>query len=95
MKTILKKNTKTIFYNLENGSWIETKLKANHLGLKWVSLYGYKKIGIIDKEAKKEMFLDWFNNFLSTERFREYYNLGMSETENIIDRGRELNWNKK
>ena len=47
-----------------------------------------------DKEIE-EMYLDWFNNFLSTERFREYYNLGMSEAENIIDRGRELNWNKK
>jgi len=47
-----------------------------------------------DKQVS-EMYLDWFNNFLSTERFREYYNLGMSETENIIDRGRELNWNKK
>ena len=47
-----------------------------------------------DKEIE-EMYLDWFNNFLSTERFREYYNLGMSEAENIIDRGRKLNWNKK
>ena len=47
-----------------------------------------------DKEIE-EMYLDWFNNFLSTERFREYYNLCMSEAENIIDRGRELNWNAK
>lgn len=47
-----------------------------------------------DKEIE-EMYLDWFNNFISTERFREYYNLGMSEAENIIDRGREINWKDK
>ena len=89
MKTILKKNTKTIFYNLENGSWIETKLNANHLGLKWVSLYGYKKIGIIDKESKKEMFLDWFNNFLSNERFAEHYQINQNTATRIINEARE------
>ena len=88
-KTILKKNTKTIFYNLENGSWIETKLNDNHLGLRWVSLYGGKRIGIIDKEAKKEMFLDWFNNFLSTERFAEYYQINKNTAIRIINEGRE------
>jgi len=34
-----------------------------------------------------DMYLDWFNNFLSTEKFREYYDLGMAEAENILDRG--------
>ena len=38
-------------------------------------------------EEVHEMYLDWFNNFLSTEKFREYYDLGMAETENILDRG--------
>ena len=46
-----------------------------------------------DKEIE-EMYLDWFNNFLSTERFREYYNLSIAEAENIIDRGREINHSK-
>ena len=33
----------------------------------------------------EDMYLDWFNNSLSTEKFREYYGLGMAEAENIID----------
>ena len=42
-----------------------------------------------DKEAH-EMYLEWLNNFISTEKFSEYYNLGMAETENILDRGRKV-----
>jgi hypothetical protein len=41
------------------------------------------------------MYLDWFYNYESTSKFSDAYDLGMSEAENIIDRGRELNWNKK
>ena len=43
------------------------------------------------KEVYEEMYLDWFNNFLSTDRFREYYNLSMAEAENVIDQGRKIN----
>ena len=43
----------------------------------------------------EDMYLDWFNNFLSTERFREYYGLGMAEAENIIDQGRKINHKRK
>jgi len=43
------------------------------------------------KEVYEEMYLDWFNNFLSTDKFREYYNLSMAEAENIIDEGRKIN----
>lgn len=42
-------------------------------------------------KTTEEMYLDWFNNFLSTEKFREYYNLSMTEAENVIDQGREIN----
>ena len=42
-----------------------------------------------DKEVH-EMYLDWLNNFISTEKFSEHYNLGMAETENILDRGRKV-----
>tara|TARA_R110000824_G_scaffold52616_2_gene145853 strand:- start:646 stop:807 length:162 start_codon:yes stop_codon:yes gene_type:complete len=38
------------------------------------------------------MYLDWFNNYLSTEKFAEHYNLSMVEVENILDRGRKLNY---
>ena len=37
-----------------------------------------------------DMYLDWLNNFISTENFREHYDLGMAETENILDRGRKI-----
>lgn len=47
-----------------------------------------------DKQVS-EMYLDWFYNFESTSKFSDAYDLSMSEAENIIDRGRELNWNKK
>ena len=43
----------------------------------------------------EDMYLDWFNNCLSTEKFREYYGLGMAEAENIIDQGRKLIIKKK
>lgn len=37
------------------------------------------------------MYLDWFNNFLSCEAWREHYNLTIAEGENILDMGRQLN----
>ena len=37
-----------------------------------------------------DMYLDWFNNFLSTGKFAEHYDLSMAEVENILDRGREI-----
>jgi len=43
------------------------------------------------KKECQEMYLDWLNNFLSTTRFAEYYNLGLSEVENILDVGRRYN----
>jgi len=41
-------------------------------------------------EEVHDMYLDWFNNFLSTGKFAEYYDLSMTEVENILDRGREI-----
>ena len=41
------------------------------------------------------MYLDWFNNFLSCEAWREHYDLGMGEGENILDIGRQLNHIRK
>tara|TARA_R110000803_G_scaffold10308_6_gene31712 strand:- start:6376 stop:6942 length:567 start_codon:yes stop_codon:yes gene_type:complete len=43
------------------------------------------------EQQKINLFLDWANNFLSTSAFMEYYDLSMSECENLIDEGRELN----
>lgn len=44
-----------------------------------------------DKEAE-QMYIEWFNNYLSTGKFAEDYNLSMTEVENILDRGRALNY---
>jgi len=41
-------------------------------------------------EEVHDMYLDWFNNFLSTGKFAEYYDLSMTEVENILDRGRKI-----
>ena len=42
------------------------------------------------EEEVHDMYLDWFNNFLSTDKFAEHYDLSMTEVENILDRGREI-----
>ena len=47
-----------------------------------------------NKEAE-QMYLEWFNNYLSTGKFAEDYNLSMTEVENILDRGREIHNNKQ
>jgi len=41
------------------------------------------------------MYLDWFNNFLSCDAWRQHYNLGIAEGENILDIGRQLNQIRK
>ena len=37
------------------------------------------------------MYLDYFNNFLSIERFAEYYNLSVTDADEIIKQGRTIN----
>ena len=37
------------------------------------------------------MYLDWFNNYISTETFMQRYNLSVVECENVLDEGRKLN----
>jgi len=44
-------------------------------------------------KQKEEMYLDWYNNYLSTNLFSEHYELSNSETENIIEEGRRINHN--
>jgi len=43
----------------------------------------------------EEMYLDYFNNFISTQRFSEYYDLSMDEAKTIIIVGRKINHEKK
>tara|TARA_R100000541_G_scaffold12854_4_gene21425 strand:- start:51 stop:278 length:228 start_codon:yes stop_codon:yes gene_type:complete len=46
------------------------------------------------KEAYDEhldfIFMDWFNNFLTVERFAEYYDLEIKQAKKAIDAGREI-----
>jgi hypothetical protein len=41
------------------------------------------------------MYLDWFNNFLSCQAWRDHYGLEMAEGENVLDIGRQLNHIRK
>jgi hypothetical protein len=40
------------------------------------------------------MYLDYVNNFLTVERFAEYYDLTIEEANLIIDKGRIINNSK-
>ena len=37
-----------------------------------------------------EMYLEWFNNYLTTDKFSEHYHLSKKQCENIFNRGRKL-----
>ena len=35
--------------------------------------------------TKREMYLDWVNNFLTVERFAQYYGLTVAQAAKLID----------
>jgi hypothetical protein len=39
--------------------------------------------------TEAEMFRDWFNNFLTVERFASYYGTSVAEAKRIISAGRK------
>lgn len=43
------------------------------------------------KNKIHEMYLDYFNNFLSVERFSNYYNLSMLDAFRVIEIGKKIN----
>ena len=46
------------------------------------------------KEINKylnEMYLDYYNNFISVERFAEYYNISEAFALEVIEQGRQIN----
>lgn len=45
---------------------------------------------MLTESKLEQMFLDYFNNFLTIERFADYYNLDLKQAEFIIDKGRQL-----
>jgi len=40
------------------------------------------------------LYLDWFNNFLTVDRFAEYYGLNIGQARRVINIGRALNWRR-
>jgi hypothetical protein len=47
---------------------------------------------MIDKTMDYEkLYLDYFNNFLTVERFAEYYELDVITAQNVINEGRKIN----
>ena len=42
----------------------------------------------------ENMYLDYFNNFLTVGRFAEYYGISVKEANEIINLGRIINQNK-
>ena len=46
------------------------------------------------KQKIEQMYLDYFNNFLSVYRFAEYYNIDEDKAYRVINIGRRLNHSK-
>ena len=42
-------------------------------------------------EQMESMYLDWFNNFASSEKWREHYGLTLKEGDHVWSEGKELN----
>ena len=51
-----------------------------------------KKTALNDamNDYKQEMYLDFWNNFLTVERFSEYHNISENTANQIINEGRKL-----
>lgn len=45
----------------------------------------------MENKIIEEMYLDYFNNFLSVDYFAEYYNISKQKATNIINKGRLIN----
>ena len=42
------------------------------------------------RDLVERLYLDWFNNFLTIERFAEYYNMTVEHAEKVIEIGRKM-----
>ncbi len=45
---------------------------------------------LLTDEQIKTLYRSWFNDFLTVERFAEYYRIEESLADDIIDKGRSL-----
>jgi|GWRWMinimDraft_5_1066013.scaffolds.fasta_scaffold29729_1 hypothetical protein len=44
----------------------------------------------MNKRTKRRLFRSWFNDFLTVERFAEYYGLEVIDAKSVISEGRVL-----
>ena len=42
------------------------------------------------KDVIERLYLDWYNNFCTSERFAEYYNLSIEQAKQIINIGSKM-----
>ena len=61
-----------------------TQIKLKHLTKFQIALQGGHK------EALQRYYLDYFNNFISIERFAEYYASSEADANKVIEQGREI-----
>jgi hypothetical protein len=47
------------------------------------------------KKTNEEMYLDWVNNFLTVERFAEYYSMTVVQATSLIESEKERNRNEQ
>jgi hypothetical protein len=50
-----------------------------------------KRANRLNRKRIENMYIDYFNNFLSIQRFADHYDLEIETAYRIIDIGRELN----
>ena len=50
-------------------------------------------LNILTADQKEKMYLDYFNNYLTVEKFAEHYGIGEILATDIIFQGREANNN--
>ncbi len=48
----------------------------------------------LESLSPEQVYLDWLNDWLSTERMAEFYGIDAKELERIIDKGRDEHLNK-
>jgi hypothetical protein len=41
-------------------------------------------------KTNEEMYLDWFNNFLTIERFAEYYSMSVGQAKSFLEKQRSI-----
>lgn len=91
--------TKSHFGNGEEDWNIFCKSNEHCIGLTWQdgkTMNGREEQFFINpkdnftEEKLHELYLDYFNNFITVEKFAEHYNLNFEEAKEVIEQGGEI-----